>query len=89
MSLGSEVGTGSVSPLPWGEVELRSNSGEGVRPIDRPYPLTPALSQSKSDLSAFDNLSYPTRVNPSWAERGRTSVAVTSKYPLKCKDFAR
>jgi hypothetical protein len=28
--------TSSASPLPWGEVELRSNSGEGVRSLDRP-----------------------------------------------------
>ena len=26
----------SALPLPWGEVELRSNSGEGVGSLDRP-----------------------------------------------------
>src|ERR1700693_4210910 len=29
-----------ASPLPSGEVELRSNSGEGSRPIERAQPLT-------------------------------------------------
>jgi hypothetical protein len=28
--------TGSASPLPWGEIELRSNSGEGLITNDRP-----------------------------------------------------
>ena len=48
--------------------------GEGLHSSDRPYPLTPTLSQSKSDLSDFDNMRCPTRVNPSWGERGRTWV---------------
>jgi zinc/manganese transport system substrate-binding protein len=36
-------GLGTTSPLA-GEVELRSNSGEGLRSHDRPEPLTPTLS---------------------------------------------
>ena len=44
MSLGSELIASSVSPLPGGEVGSRSDPGEGLRPIGRPYPLTPALS---------------------------------------------
>ena len=39
-----ELATRSVSPLPEGEVGSHSDPGEGLRPIDRPYPLTPALS---------------------------------------------
>src|SRR5258708_21782901 len=34
----------SSSPLPSGEVGLRSNPGEGLQTNDRPYPLTPTLS---------------------------------------------
>src|ERR1700687_3066454 len=76
----------SVSPLPLGEVELprrrasavRCNSGEGLRPIDRPYPLTPTLSRSKSDISDFDYFKCPTRVNPSWVERVRTAAVAKS-----------
>ena len=101
MGLGSEVAAGSVSPLPRGEVgsptgrrkappddKLRG-PGEGLGPIERPYPLTPTLSQSKSDISDFDNLRCPTRVNPSWVERGLTSVvAKASTSPLQCRDIA-
>src|SRR6266849_7896231 len=38
--------------------------------------MTPTLSRSKSDLSDFDSLKCPTRVNPSWVERERAAVAV-------------
>src|SRR6266436_8960148 len=60
---------GSTSPL-WGEVDLRSKSGEGVQDyrgtaVPHPNPLP-----SKSDISDFDNLRCPTRVNPSWVGRG-------------------
>jgi hypothetical protein len=33
-----------IAPLPEGEVESRSNSGEGLQHNDRAYPLTPTLS---------------------------------------------
>jgi hypothetical protein len=44
--MGSELkhDASSIPPLAMGEVGLRSNPGEGLRPIDRPYPLTPTLS---------------------------------------------
>ena len=48
----------------------RCDPGQGLRTIDRPEPLTPTLSRSKSDISDFDNLGCPTRVNPSWAGEG-------------------
>jgi hypothetical protein len=51
--------------------------GEGLRRIDRPYPLTPTLSRSKSDSSDFDNLGCPTRVDPSWVEREQADSAST------------
>jgi len=41
MGSGLERDAGSVTPLPLGEVGLRSNPGEGLRPIDIPYPLSP------------------------------------------------
>jgi hypothetical protein len=44
MGFGLELAANSVAPLPLGEVGLRSDPGEGLRPVDRPYPLTPALS---------------------------------------------
>jgi hypothetical protein len=34
--IGSNCTGRSVLPLPWGEVDLRSKSGEGLRPNDRP-----------------------------------------------------
>src|SRR6185503_14385557 len=48
-------------PLPGGErVGVR-----GFEPLERPYPLTPPLSQSKSDVSDFDRtFRGRTRVNP-------------------------
>src|ERR1700676_2819394 len=57
------------APLPlWERSDRidRCDPGEGLRFIDRPEPLTPTLSRSKSDISDFDNLRCPTRVNPSW-----------------------
>jgi hypothetical protein len=66
----------------------RAAPGEGLRPHDRPYPLTPTLSQSKSDLSDFDNSKNPTRVNPSWGERGRTAAVATPIIKQNCSEGA-
>jgi hypothetical protein len=40
----SQFATGSVPPLPRREVGSRSDPGEGLSPIEGPYPLTPTLS---------------------------------------------
>jgi hypothetical protein len=50
------------SPLPWGEVESRSDSGEGLGPNDSPY--RPTLSRSKSDISDFDKFELPNSGKP-------------------------
>src|SRR5689334_6214330 len=39
-------------PLPWGEVDARSASGEGVRSIEQAYALTPTLSPRERELTA-------------------------------------
>jgi hypothetical protein len=69
------VGIDLTSPKGRGR---RVAPGEGLRSNDRPYPLTPTLSRSKSDISDFDNVRCPTRVNPSWVEREHTVVVVTA-----------
>jgi hypothetical protein len=61
--------------------------GEGLQPNDKPYPLTPTLSQSKSDISDFDNMRCPTRVNPSWGERGRPWVIVRFETNVMVRYF--
>src|SRR5580698_2533856 len=62
------------SPLPlWERSDriVRCDPGEGLQQRQSPSePLTPTLSHSKSDISDFDNLRCPTRVNPSWGGRG-------------------
>ena len=79
MNLETEPATSLGSPLPEGEVGLRSNPGEGLRPIDKPYPRTATLSRSKSDISDFDNL----RV-----EREFTSGVAVLKRALQLKGLA-
>ena len=71
--------SGSASPLPSGEVGSPCDPGGGVHPVDRPYALTPTLSQSKSDISDFDNLKCPTRVTRVGWERERTGSVETSR----------
>src|SRR3984893_3883821 len=57
MSLtGRGCAAGSASPLPLEEVELRSNSGEGLRPIERPYPLSSTLPMGKGALRCRNTL---------------------------------
>jgi hypothetical protein len=62
MRLGSELTLGSVSPLPLGEVgsprqrvsAVAGDTGEGLRSIDRPYPLTPTLSPWERGRTSVD-----------------------------------
>jgi hypothetical protein len=42
------------SPLPWGEVDARRASGEGVRSLDRFYALTPTLSPREREPISLD-----------------------------------
>ncbi len=53
MGFGLELAASSVAPLPLGEVGLRSDPGEGLRPIDRLYPLTPGLSLWERELTGI------------------------------------
>src|SRR6266404_3733501 len=48
------LATTSLPPLPRGEVGSRSDPGEGVRSIDRPYPLTPTLSPCAKACTHFE-----------------------------------
>src|SRR5260370_1018331 len=85
--------TRSASPLPLWErsdrtgdaKHQRCDPGEGLRRIDRPEPLTPTLSQSKSDISDFDELICPTRVNPSWVGEGARCGCRTVEAMLQSK----
>src|SRR5258708_6473288 len=65
-----------------------SDPGEGIRTNERPYPLTPTLSKSKSDISDFDYVGDPTRVNPSWRERGRSTAVATAAIPTNVQQTA-
>ena len=85
MRLVSEFATGSVAPLPLGEVgsptgrreappddKLR-DPGEGFSPIDRPYPLTPTLSpweRGRTDgVATLRRKGVDARVKPGHDER--------------------
>src|SRR6266852_4171902 len=50
--------------------EIKAHSSARSRRHRVRLPLTPTLSRSKSDISDFDNLICPTRVNPSWVGEG-------------------
>jgi hypothetical protein len=52
MKIESGCASSVTSPVGRGR---RVAPGEGLRPNDRSYPLTPTLSHSKSDISDFDN----------------------------------
>jgi len=67
MGFALELAAGSVAPLPLGEVgsprqrfsAVRCDTGEGLRAIDRPYPLTPTLSpweRGRTDGAAASSL---------------------------------
>jgi len=49
VDLSSKGAASSVPPLPSGEVELRSNSGEGLRSIEAPEPLTRRSAPTSPD----------------------------------------
>src|SRR5258708_40228968 len=79
----------SLVDLSQGERSDRvSDPGEGVRTNERPYPLTPTLSRSKSEISDFDYVGDPTRVNPSWRERGRSAAVATAAIPINAQQAA-
>ena len=53
----------ATSPIGRGGIAL-GDPGKGLRPIDRPEPLTPTLSLSKSDISEFDRFETPNSGKP-------------------------
>src|SRR5216683_47725 len=46
-------------------------------------PMTPTLSLSKSDISDFDSMRWPTRVHPSWMGEGAHPLLRRRRSPMR------
>src|SRR5713226_7455314 len=54
----------------WERSDRLGDPGEGLRPNDRPEPLTPTLSHRSRIYPTSTDLKRPTRINPSWVGEG-------------------